>query len=112
MRCKTGDGETWTTVRVKEMRERLCLAEYGGSTRTEETMISLMKAAEPLGPARSGAAEVVRNQGGRIPPRATALLEPAQVTAIRHFAGKLAPPAGFEPAAPGSSTYDFHPCSE
>jgi DNA invertase Pin-like site-specific DNA recombinase len=48
MRCKTGDGETWTTVRVKEMRERLGLAEYG-STRTEETMISLMKAAEWLG---------------------------------------------------------------
>jgi hypothetical protein len=63
-------------------------------------------------PALSGAAEVVRNQGGRIPPRATALLEPAQVTAIRHFAGKLAPPAGFEPAAPGSSTYDFRPCRE
>jgi hypothetical protein len=79
MRCKTGDGETWTTVRVKEMRERLGLAEYGGSTRTEETMISLMKAAEPLGPARSGAAEVVRNQGGRIPPRATALLEPRRL---------------------------------
>jgi hypothetical protein len=33
MRCKTGDDETWTTVRVKEMRERLGLAEYG-STRT------------------------------------------------------------------------------
>jgi DNA invertase Pin-like site-specific DNA recombinase len=48
MRCKTGDGETWTTVRVKEMRERLGLAEYG-SSRTEEKMISLMKAAERLG---------------------------------------------------------------
>jgi hypothetical protein len=22
MRCNTGDGETWTTVQVKEMRER------------------------------------------------------------------------------------------
>jgi hypothetical protein len=48
MRCKTGDGETWTTVRVKEMRERLGLAECG-SSRNEETMISLMKAAERLG---------------------------------------------------------------
>jgi hypothetical protein len=48
MRCKTGNGETWTTVRVKEMRERLGLAECG-STRTEEKMISLMKAAERLG---------------------------------------------------------------
>jgi hypothetical protein len=48
MRCKTGDGETWTTVRVKEMRERLGLAEYD-STRADEKMISLMKAAERLG---------------------------------------------------------------
>jgi hypothetical protein len=28
MRCKTGNGETWTTVRVREMRERLGLPEY------------------------------------------------------------------------------------
>ena len=28
MRCKTSDGETWTTVRVREMRERLGIAEY------------------------------------------------------------------------------------
>ena len=25
MRCQTGDGNTWTTVRVREMRERLGL---------------------------------------------------------------------------------------
>ena len=48
MRCKTGDGETWTTVRVKDMRERLGLSEYN-STRSDEQMISLMKAAERLG---------------------------------------------------------------
>ena len=48
MRCKTGDGETWTTVRVREMRERLGLAEYDPSEATD-TMISLMKAAEQLG---------------------------------------------------------------
>ena len=48
MRCKTGDGETWTTVRVKEMRERLGLVEHD-STRADEKMISLMKAAERLG---------------------------------------------------------------
>lgn len=48
MRCKTNDGETWTTVRVREMRERLGLPEYDpASDRTE--MISLMKAAERLG---------------------------------------------------------------
>jgi hypothetical protein len=34
MRCKTGDGETWTTVRVKEMRERLGLAEYDAAEPT------------------------------------------------------------------------------
>src|ERR1700719_3887304 len=28
MRCKTGNGETWTTVRVREMCERLGLPEY------------------------------------------------------------------------------------
>jgi len=48
MRCKTNDGETWTTVRVREMRERLGLPEYDPpNDRTE--MISLMKAAERLG---------------------------------------------------------------
>ena len=48
MRCKTNDGETWTTVRVREMRERLGLPEYDpANDRTE--MISLMKAAKRLG---------------------------------------------------------------
>ena len=48
MRCKTTDGETWTTVRVRELRERLGLPEYTRpNDRTE--MISLMKAAERLG---------------------------------------------------------------
>lgn len=28
MRCKTPDGETWTTVRVRDLRERLGIAEY------------------------------------------------------------------------------------
>jgi DNA invertase Pin-like site-specific DNA recombinase len=48
MRCKTSDGETWTTVRVREMRERLGIAEYDPSD-GDQTMISLMKAAEHLG---------------------------------------------------------------
>lgn len=48
MRCKTGDGETWTTVRVREMRERLGIPEYDSSNADGE-MISLMKAAERLG---------------------------------------------------------------
>jgi DNA invertase Pin-like site-specific DNA recombinase len=48
MRCQTSDGETWTTVRVREMRERLGLAEYRPAEAAGE-MISLMKAAERLG---------------------------------------------------------------
>ena len=48
MRCKTGDGETWTTVRVREMRERLGLAEYN-SQQSGPRMVSLAKAAEHLG---------------------------------------------------------------
>jgi Recombinase/Recombinase zinc beta ribbon domain len=48
MRCKTSNGETWTTVRVREMRERLGIAEYN-PTRADGQMISLMKAAERLG---------------------------------------------------------------
>ena len=45
MLCKTSDGETWTTVRVREMRERLGLPEYNGKN---DSYISLAKAAERL----------------------------------------------------------------
>lgn len=45
MRCKTGDGETWTTVRVRDMRERLGVPEGGHA---DDGMISLAKAAERL----------------------------------------------------------------
>jgi DNA invertase Pin-like site-specific DNA recombinase len=48
MRCKTNDGETWTTVRVREMRERIGIAEYDPA-KADGQMISLMKAAERLG---------------------------------------------------------------
>ena len=48
MRCKTGDGETWTTVRVRELRERLGLAEYDPG-HAGARMVSLAKAAEQLG---------------------------------------------------------------
>jgi hypothetical protein len=48
MRCKTSDGETWTTVRVREMRERLGLAEYNPQV-AGPRMVSLAKAAEQLG---------------------------------------------------------------
>ena len=42
MRCKTGDGETWTTVRVRETRERLGIAE---GDHGDDGMISFAKAA-------------------------------------------------------------------
>lgn len=48
MRCKTNDGETWTTVRVREMRERLGIPDYDPS-KVDGQVISLMKAAERLG---------------------------------------------------------------
>ena len=48
MRCKTGDGETWTTVRVRELRERLGLTEYDPEN-AGPRMVSLAKAAEQLG---------------------------------------------------------------
>jgi len=48
MRCKTSNGETWTTVRVREMRQRLGIPEYD-PTKVNSQMISLMKAAEQLG---------------------------------------------------------------
>jgi hypothetical protein len=48
MRCKRSNGETWTAVRVREMRERLGIAEYDPA-KADGQMISLMKAAERLG---------------------------------------------------------------
>jgi hypothetical protein len=48
MRCKTNDGETWTTVRVREMRERLGIPDYDPAKAAAQ-MISRMKAAERLG---------------------------------------------------------------
>ena len=48
VRCKTGDGETWTTVRVREMRERLGLPEYDPAS-SDGKMISLAKAAAHFG---------------------------------------------------------------
>ena len=48
MRCKTSNGETWTTVRVRDMRERLGIAEYDPA-KADGRMISLMKAAARLG---------------------------------------------------------------
>ncbi|KUM28381.1 hypothetical protein AU467_34810 [Mesorhizobium loti] len=48
MRCKTGDGETWMTVRVREMRERSGLPDYDPAS-LDGQMISLAKAAAHFG---------------------------------------------------------------
>jgi hypothetical protein len=59
MRCKTSDGETWTTVRVSEMRERLGLPKYDPA-KADDKMISLMKAAERLGICMGSVKSLVR----------------------------------------------------
>ena len=46
MRCKAGDGETWTTVLVRATRERLGIPERRQPP--DDGMISLAKAAERL----------------------------------------------------------------
>jgi len=38
MRCKSADGQSWTTVRVRELRERLGVAPFDPSTPREETI--------------------------------------------------------------------------
>ncbi|MER8836920.1 hypothetical protein NKH83_30020, partial [Mesorhizobium sp. M0909] len=65
MRCKTGDGETWTTVRVREMRERLGIPGYDPA-KADGEMISLMKAAERLGICVGSAKSLALKGRGRI----------------------------------------------
>ncbi|MEI7609759.1 MAG: recombinase family protein [Rhodospirillaceae bacterium] len=48
MRCKPPDGQAWTTVRVREMRERLGIAPFDPVLRQEET-VSADQAATRLG---------------------------------------------------------------
>ena len=48
MRCRSEDGGTWTTLRVRELRERLCIAEFDPATADPET-INAQEAAHRLG---------------------------------------------------------------
>jgi len=48
MRCKPADGKAWTTVRVRELRERLGIAPFDPASQTEKT-ICVDKAALRLG---------------------------------------------------------------
>jgi hypothetical protein len=47
MRCKSADGKTWTTVRVRELRERLGIAAFDPHSQSTET-ISVDQAANRL----------------------------------------------------------------
>ncbi len=38
MRCKSADGQSWTTVRVRELRERLRIAPFDPTRSTVETI--------------------------------------------------------------------------
>ncbi len=38
MRCKSADGQSWTTVRVRELRERLGIAAFDSTKPAEETI--------------------------------------------------------------------------
>lgn len=38
MRCKSGDGESWTTVRVRALRERLGIAAFDPTSPQPETI--------------------------------------------------------------------------
>jgi hypothetical protein len=48
MRCRPADGKAWTTVRVRELRERLGIAPFDPAAQAEET-ICVDKAALRLG---------------------------------------------------------------
>jgi hypothetical protein len=48
MRCKPADGKASTTVRIRELRERLGIAPFDPTSKTEE-MITVDKAALRLG---------------------------------------------------------------
>lgn len=48
MRCRSQDGKTWTMMRVRELRERLGIAEFDPNGEREET-ISVDRAAHKLG---------------------------------------------------------------
>ena len=58
MRCRTSDGETWTTVRVRDLRERLGIPEHDAAKIDRQT-ISLAKAAEHLGVCAGSAKSLV-----------------------------------------------------
>ena len=59
MRCRSEDGDTWTMVRVRELRERLGIAEFDPATAGPET-ISAEKTAHRLGICISSVHRMIR----------------------------------------------------
>ena len=60
MRCRSDDGGTWTTVRVRELRKRLGIAEFDPAAADPET-ISMDEAALRLGIGTSSVQRLIRD---------------------------------------------------
>lgn len=58
MRCRTAGGETWTTVKVRELREQMGIAEFDPAT-SQET-ISVGKTARRLGICTASVHQLIR----------------------------------------------------
>lgn len=72
MRCKSSDGLTWTSVRVRELRERLGVAAFDPDLPREET-IGIDETADRLGICSASVRQLIRS--GKLP--ATQLLPSA-----------------------------------
>ena len=72
MRCKSSDGLTWTAVRVRELREKLGVAEFDPNLPREET-IGIDETADRLGICSASVRQLIRS--GTLP--ATQLLPAA-----------------------------------
>ena len=61
MRCKAADGKSWTTVRVRELRERLGIAAFDPAAERPET-ISVDQAAKRLGICGGSVHKLIRDK--------------------------------------------------
>lgn len=76
MRCKPSDGQSWTAVRVRELRERLAIAAFDPSAPREET-ISVDETARRLGICVGSVHRLIRE--GTLPARQLMTCAPWQV---------------------------------
>lgn len=61
MRCRTEDGETWTTVRVAELRDKLAIPPYDPDAEVPKTL-SVDAAAKRLGVCVASVHKLIRSQ--------------------------------------------------